>query len=278
MDTKTVERRAAVSDLVGGRSLTARSVLASALLGAEKPRLPVAALIAVAALFGISPGATRTCLWRMVSAGELVTDTDAGYALTGRLLERRNRVDDAAHPHGVAEHWDGTWELAVVSLERRSAAARLELRRAATALHLGELREGVWLRPDNLDADRLPTSRDVLDRQCAHFHRAESDITKEQVGSVFGLDDWVRDARRLVIAMTGELAAAPLDDRDGSSLAYLFALSIAVVRQLQLDPLLPAALLPKDWAADDLRDTYRRFDVAFKRRLNASGVQVGPKA
>src|ERR1700759_5226574 len=108
MDAKTLRRRAAVSDLVGGRSLTARSVLASALLGAEQPRLPVAALIAVASLFGISAGATRTCLWRMVSNGELATEGDAAYALAGHLLERRNRVDDAARPHGVSKRWDGT--------------------------------------------------------------------------------------------------------------------------------------------------------------------------
>jgi phenylacetic acid degradation operon negative regulatory protein len=257
-----------VQDLVDGRTLTARSVLASALLGAEQPRLPVAALIAVASLFGISAGATRTCLWRMVSNGELVTDDDAGYALTGHLLERRNRVDDAARPHGVADRWDGTWEIAVVSLERRSATARLELRTAAAALHLGELREGVWTRPDNLDPERLPSSRDVLDRQCVHFRHGVSDITNDAVGSVFGLDDWAHDARRLVAAMTGELDA-PVDEQPVSgALTYQFSLSVAVVRQLQRDPLLPAALLPDDWPAATLRDTYRRFDRAFKRRMN----------
>ena len=270
MNAKTIERRrAAVSDLVDGRALTARSVLASALLGADEPRLPVAALVAVASLFGISPGATRTCLWRMVSNGELVTDNDAGYALAGHLMERRNRVDDAARPRDAVDGWDGAWEMAVVSLERRSAAARLELRRAAAALHLGELREGVWIRPDNLDPARLPTSRAVLDRQCVHFHRADSDIGTDVVGALFGLDEWARDAGRLVDSMKGELDAAALDDqRDSATVTYLFALSVAVVRQLQLDPLLPAVLLPADWPAATLRDTYRRFDDAFKLLMN----------
>jgi phenylacetic acid degradation operon negative regulatory protein len=205
----------------------------------------------------------------MVSNGELAADDDAGYALTGRLLERRNRVDDAARPHGVAKRWDGTWEIAVVSLERRRAAARLELRRAATALHLGELREGVWIRPDNLDRDRLPTSREVLESQCVHFRRADSDITDDAVRSVFGLDAWVRDAGRLVVAMDGEL------DSEGSSLAYRFALSVAVVRQLQRDPLLPAELLPEGWPAVGLRDTYRRFDGDLKTRLNHTFAVAG---
>jgi phenylacetic acid degradation operon negative regulatory protein len=47
-----------------------------------------------------------------------------------------------------------------------------------------------------------------------------------------------------------------------------FALSIAVVRHLQLDPLLPAALTPDRWPGQALRERYRRFDKAFKHRLN----------
>ncbi|MCO1654103.1 PaaX family transcriptional regulator C-terminal domain-containing protein [Pseudonocardia humida] len=259
-------RRAGVADLVAmTRPLTARSVLASALLGARDARLPVAGLVAVAALFGISSGAVRTCLWRMVADGELTTD-DSTYALAGHLLERRRRVDDATRPgHLGSRPWDGSWELAVVSLERRPAADRTALRRAATALHLAELREGVWTRPDNLDPDRLPGSRAVLDRQCVQFRDAACDIAPAAVRSLFTLDEWAHDARRLTAAMAAELAATSDDP------AYRFLLSIAVMRHLQLDPLLPVALLDPDWPADDLRHTYRRFDEAFNQRL--FGVQ-----
>ncbi|WP_214406448.1 PaaX domain-containing protein, C- domain protein [Pseudonocardia lacus] len=256
-------RRALVADLVAGtRPLTARSVLASALLGARDARLPAAGLIAVASLFGISAGAVRTCLWRMVSDGELTTD-DSTYALAGHLLERRRRVDEAVRPG--PRRWDGTWELAVVSPARRAAADRLALRRAATALHLAELREGVWTRPDNLDPDRLPGSRAVLDRQCVRFDGATCDLPAPAVRTLFGLDGWADDARRLTAAMDGELDAAD------ESPDYLFLLSIAVMRHLQLDPVLPPALLDDDRPADDLRRTYRRFDEVFNRRIVARG-------
>jgi phenylacetic acid degradation operon negative regulatory protein len=259
------ERRARVADLVGERSLSARSVLATALLGADQPHLTVGELVAVASLFGISDGAARTCLWRMVSNGELASD-DGTYALAGGLLERRQRVDEAARSDDAAvPPWDGTWELAVVSRERRSAADRLALRRAATALHLAELREGIWFRPDNLDRDRLPTPRAVLDRQCVHFHRAATDIPAETVRSLFHLDDWAADARRLTQAMRDEMDTEAVSADD---FAYLFALSVTVVRHLQLDPLLPAELIPRDWPGHSLRKTYRRFDGVFKRRLN----------
>jgi phenylacetic acid degradation operon negative regulatory protein len=252
--------RSRVADLIGDRPLSARSVLATALLGAPQPHLAVGELVAIASLFGISDGAARTCLWRMVSNGELVSD-DGTYALAGGLLERRQRVDEASRiDDQAAPPWDGTWELAVVSLERRSAADRLALRKAATALHLAELRGGVWIRPDNLDRDRLPTLRAVLDRQCVHFHNAATGIPVDTVRSLFNLDDWATDALKLALAIRVEVEDP----------AYQFGLSVAVVRHLQLDPLLPAELIPQEWPGQDLRNAYRRLNETFKRRLSTA--------
>jgi phenylacetic acid degradation operon negative regulatory protein len=252
-----------VSDLIGNRPLSARSVLASALLGADQARLSVSALVAMASLFGISDGAARTCLWRMVSSGELTAD-GGSYALAGRLLQRRERIDEASRIDDEAAHrWDGTWELAIVSLERRPAADRLELRKAAMTLHLAELREGVWIRPDNLDPQRLPASRAILDQQCTHFHNAATDITADKMPSLFSLDEWMADARMLTDAMDVDLKRNKRE-----SIRYEFALSIAVIRHLQLDPMLPDELTPEHWPGHTLRRTYRRFDGAFKRRMN----------
>jgi phenylacetic acid degradation operon negative regulatory protein len=258
--------RSRVSDLIGNRPLSARSVLASALLGVDQGRLTVGELVAVASLFGISDGAARTCLWRMVSTGELTSD-GGSYALAGRLLERRQRVDEASRiDDAAAAGWDGTWELAIVSLDRRSAADRLELRKAATALHLAELREGVWIRPDNLDPQRLPPSRTVLDRQCTHFHGAATDITAEKMRSLFSLDDWAADARVLIEAMNDALGTRVRDD-SAERIRDEFALSIAVVRHRQLDPLLPVELIGDHWPGRELRSTYRRFDEAFQQSV-----------
>ncbi|ORA14758.1 PaaX family transcriptional regulator C-terminal domain-containing protein [Mycobacterium asiaticum] len=257
---------ARVRELIGNRPLSARSVLASALLGSDEGRLTVAELVAIASLFAISDGAARTCLWRMVSNGE-VTGDDGSYALAGRLLDRRQRVDEASRfADGGA--WDGTWELAIVALERRSAADRLELRKAATALHLAELREGVWIRPDNLDPQRLPAYRSVLDRQCTHFHRAVTEIGADRMRALFALDDWASDARALIDAMEAALE----DNSDGSaqSIADKFALSVAVIQHLQRDPQLPAELVADRWPGDTLRHTYRRFDDVLKRRMNSA--------
>jgi phenylacetic acid degradation operon negative regulatory protein len=254
-----------VNELIGNRPLSARSVLASALLGADESRLPVGQLINIASLFGISAGATRTCLWRMTSAGELSAE-DGNYALAGRLLERRERVDEASRMDEAAD-WDGTWELAIVRRERRPASERLEFRKAAVALHLAELREGVWLRPDNLDPQRLSRARAVVDQQCIHFHAAATDLSPDHMRSLFSLDEWAADAAALIDAMNVELRRSQRAAA-AEHLVDQFALSIAVVRHLQLDPQLPVELTPAKWPGRTLRDTYHRFDEAFKRRLN----------
>lgn len=244
-------------------------MLATALLGADQPQLRVGELISSASLFGIGAGATRTCLSRMVAGGDLTTK-DATYALTGRLLERWRQIDDVARrEESGARRWDGTWELAVVWLDRRDAGDRLELRKAASALHFAEIREGVWTRPDNLDPARLPVPRAVIEQQCALFRGARSDMAAASVASLFSIADWSRDATRLIRAMDDELKAAAMDERETkAALTHQFALSVAVVRHLQRDPLLPSALLPQDWPAPDLRRVYRRFDSAFKQRMH----------
>ena len=77
--------------------------------------------------------------------------------------------------------------------------------------------------------------------------------------ALFDLDAWSDDAKSLVEAMNDDAAQSFTDQ---------FALSIAVVRHLQLDPQLPAELIPSHWPGHTLRTTYRRFDAAFKTRLN----------
>ena len=74
---------------------------------------------------------------------------------------------------GPAAPWDGGWTLAVVTETRRPVSARAELRRAMGVLRLAELREGVWLRPDNLDEGWAGPARAVVAAQCRRFTSPE---------------------------------------------------------------------------------------------------------
>ena len=111
-----IQSRKADADVlvaVDERPLTARSVIASTLLGTTPPRLPGRLLVRAGALFGLAEGTVRTALSRMVAAGELTAD-DGTYALAGPLLARQARQDESRRAVVAAETWDGGWTMAVV--------------------------------------------------------------------------------------------------------------------------------------------------------------------
>lgn len=242
------------------RPLTARSVIASTLLGMSPPRLSGQLLVRSGGLFGIAEGATRTALSRMVAAGELTT-ADGAYALAGPLLARQARQDESR----LADRrpWEGAWVLAVVNGESRSTAQRSELRSAAGALRLAELREGVWLRPENLDPERLPHHRAVFDAQCARFASRPTDRPAADLAAwLWDLSGWserAQDLRQRMNAVVVALEAGAVD-----ALAPGFVLSASVLRLTQDDPLLPDDLLPDAWPGPALRGEYDRYDRAYK--------------
>lgn len=233
-------------------------MIASTLLGVDPPRLPALALVRSGELFGLTEGATRTALSRMAGAGELVAG-DGDYALAGDLLERHARQQAARTT--ATRPWDGTWELAIVAAERRPAADRARLRDAARRLRLAEVREGCWARPANLDPDRAPAERAVVQAQCLTVRGARPDEPDAFV-EAFGPAGWAVTARWLLAEMTE--AQPALDRRDTAALAPTFELDAAVVRHLVADPALPAELVPPDWPAAELRDAFGRFDAGFK--------------
>ena len=147
--------------------LTARSVVASTLLGVHPPELPTRSLVATAELLGVSAGSARTAISRMVAAGEL-DPVDDGYRLASPTLLARQTRQDLSRTV-LDQPWDGTWRTLVVAADARPAAERIELRAALGALRFAELREGVWLRPDNLPAGVLPDAEATAADQCRSF-------------------------------------------------------------------------------------------------------------
>jgi phenylacetic acid degradation operon negative regulatory protein len=245
--------------------LTTRSVLASTLLGTRPPRLPVDRLVRAGALFGIAEGTVRTALSRMAAAGEVLAD-DGWYQLGGRLVERQQR-QEASRSAAREGQWSGRWWMAVVRDGRRSAGERADLRAAMRVLRWAELREGVWLRPANLDPQRFESSRKVVDRQC---HRFDVDSPGDGSGpelaaQLWDLAAWADRARALQAAL--DALVGQLEAGDLSALAPGFVLSAAVLRHFQADPLLPDGLLAADWPGAELRHHYDRYDRAYRALL-----------
>jgi len=241
-----------------GGALTARSVLASTLLGAEPPDLPVAHLVGLAALFGINENRARVALSRMVAAGEATTDGAGRYRVAGHLAERQRRQTSSRA--GRTRAWRGDWHLVVVTTAGSTAEVRGRRRRALALARLGELREGTWLRPDNLDLV-LPGD---LGADLERFS-ARPGGPAELAGRLWDLGAWAARADDLVARLA---ARSPGDWTD---LAPGFVLSAAVLRHLQADPLLPAELLPADWPGRSLRRAYDEWDARYRQVLAAWG-------
>jgi phenylacetic acid degradation operon negative regulatory protein len=240
------------------RPLSARSVVASTLLGMRPPRLPTLILVRSGALFGIAEGTTRVAISRMVAAGELEPDGD-GYRLAGALRARQARQDLSRS--GPSEPWDGRWSLHVVAADTRDAQQRSDLRSAAAALRLAELREGVWTRPANLPTGLLPDEEAVVAEQCRTFTAAPAEDPAALTAELWDLAAWAdraEDLRRRLAGIIGALEAGDL-----GALPDGFVLSAAALRHFQADPLLPVELLPKAWPGPALRADYEAYDAAF---------------
>ena len=220
--------------------MTARSVVLSVLLGAHPAWASAADLIRLTADFGIRESTLRVAMTRMVSAGDLVRSDD-GYRLSDRLLARQRRQDDAISPRLRADR--GEWLVLVITTVGIDAKSRSSLRNALQQSRFAELREGVWLRPDNLD-QTLP--REITER--VRVMRAHDDNPAELVDVLWDLQAWARVGRRLL----DDLASAP--DMPGR-----FTAAAAVVRHLLSDPVLPDELLPADWPGAQLRRAYTDF-------------------
>jgi phenylacetic acid degradation operon negative regulatory protein len=235
--------------------LTARSVLASALLGEDPPELPVAHLVHLAGLFGINENRTRVALSRMASAGEVTTDGSGRYRLAGHLLDRQDR--QAASRRGDIRPWGGEWRMVVVTTSGRAAEDRSALRRRLVVARLAEQREGVWLRPDNIDLRPDPAN----DTDVELFTVVPDGDPKALADRLWNLEGWAHRAVEL---------GQELDDltpTDPADLAPGFELSAAVLRHLLGDPLLPADLLSAAWPGSALRRTYDRWDRKYRQVL-----------
>ncbi|WP_205844169.1 PaaX family transcriptional regulator C-terminal domain-containing protein [Mycolicibacterium sp. GF69] len=227
--------------------MTARSVVLSVLLGAHPAWATASELLRLTADFDIRESTVRVALTRMVSAGDLVRSED-GYRLSDRLLARQRRQDDAIDPR--LRPWRGDWTTVVVTSVGTDARTRAGLRNSLHDSRFAELREGVWLRPDNLETTLSP---DVARR--VRVMVARDAEPAELVARLWDLPAWTRCGRAL------------LDEIDSAAdVPGRFVAAAAIVRHLLTDPVLPEELLPDDWPGAALRRAYNDFAAELSAR------------
>lgn len=227
--------------------MPARSVVLSVMLGAHPAWASAAELIRLTSDFGIKEATLRVALTRMVSAGDLVRSAD-GYRLSDRLLARQRRQDDSMRPQ--LRPWHGSWTTLIVTSVGTAARTRAVLRTTLRHKRFGELREGVWMRPDNLE---LELDADVRER--VRIMQAHDEDPAELAGQLWDLPAWAHTGQRLLDDMAG---ATDVPDR--------FVTAAGMVRHLLTDPVLPDELLPSTWPGTRLRAAYHDFAAELLAR------------
>lgn len=237
--------------------MTARSVVLSVLLGAHPAWATPGQLILLTSDFGIRESTVRVALTRMVSAGDLVRSED-GYRLSDRLMARQGRQDEAINPR--RRPWDGTWTTLVITSVGTDARTRATLRNALQDKRFAELREGVWMRPDNVVVE---LGSEVAER--VRVLRARDEAPAELAARLWDLSGWASAGREMLTAMS-----------DADDIPGRFVVAASMVRHLLADPVLPDELLPKRWPGDELRAAYGDFAAElFVRRDGMELAEVG---
>ena len=231
--------------------MTARSVVLSVLLGAHPAWATAAELIRLTGDFDIKEATLRVALTRMVGAGDLVRSED-GYRLSDRLMARQRRQDNAINPQMAS--WDGVWTTLVITSVGIDARTRAGLRTTLQENRFAELREGVWLRPNNVE-HALPD--EVLSR--VRMMHGYDDDAAGLAHLLWDLPGWAANGRRLLDDMA---AATDVPGR--------FVAAAGIVRHLLTDPVLPDELLPDDWPGAALRDAYAQFAAELSRLRSES--------
>lgn len=246
--------------------LSARA-LALGFLSTARGPMRVADLVRRAAVMAVDGGALRVALGRLCREG-IVQQVERGlYAIgpAGAALDRRAR-GWADAPQRVRA-WNGRWTIVLADHLGRSDRRQLRRRERALLLYgFARAPAGMWVRPDNL-AEPLPE----LVAQMAAIG-LDADATAFGDAAPLARDDaawralWPSEAleasyRFWIDELAASVARLPTLSPEAAARETLL-LGQSVIRAINRDPLLPAALVDSD-----LRDAM----VAAMRSYDAIG-------
>jgi phenylacetic acid degradation operon negative regulatory protein len=266
------------------RPLRGGSLLVTILGDAIAPRggtIALSSLIKLAMPFGLTERLVRTSIGRLANEAWVSFERSGRasfYSLTtngrARFAEATQRIYGAP-----PQDWDGLWTLVIVPPTLKTR--RDDLRDELLWLGFGQITPGVFAHPTykesaiNARLDELQSAGQLVVMKGSILSPAAS---ANLVAMGWDLDDLARRYKRF-IDMFSPVAAA-LDDASDASIAsdvafLLRTLLLHEYRKTHLrDPLLPAALLPEDWAGTDAqklcRDLYAKVFPASEQYLSAS--------
>ena len=248
--------------------LPTRTLVLSA-IGADGT-LDAGSLFAVAGVAGHSDKAMRDCLARVVRDGLLTRVAGRGrsaqYVATGLgRAELDTDIGWTAFAHRVdagLEPWDGYWHLIGFEIPERRRGARDALRGLLVESGAAPVQSGLYLHAGDLSdfvrqlASHLGVSGTVTSFVTATIQVGEHTRPADIVNRLWPLASLADRYDAIEQRLISIVEHAPITDDDMLA-ASMFSATLDTEAVLRSDPLLPAELLPADWAGERARRAFR---------------------
>jgi phenylacetic acid degradation operon negative regulatory protein len=243
---------------------TARSLILDLLSTLRRGSMPVRALVAAGALFGLEENAVRVALARLRAAGAVERDERGSYRLGRRNEAVRRQVVSWREVEKRVAPWEGSWiGVLTARLPRARGVPAKRRERALRLLGFRSLEPGLELRPDNLRGGVAGVREELgalaLDPAAAVF--AVRDLDAEREGRARALWDGpairrgYADSLRTLAASEARIAGMTIE----GAMVETFLVGGRVLRQIVLDPLLPEPFVPAA-EREALVERMRRYD------------------
>jgi phenylacetic acid degradation operon negative regulatory protein len=229
----------------------------------------VGALVRAASIFGIGENSLRVALARLRPRGIVESDERGLYRLGPAAQAVNEQVRSWRSVEGKIRPWDGSW--VAVETESLSRGDRAALRRRARALRLlgfRTLAATLHVRPNNLaggvEAVRRRLESLGLGRWALAFRISEldgdCDCRARGLWDARALERGYESTRARLDASAASLPGLARE----AAMAESFLLGGEAVRQIVLDPLLPAPIVDTS-KRRALVDAMRRYDRLGRR-------------
>ncbi len=230
----------------------------------------VGSLLRLLAPLGMSEASARTTLSRMSARGWLASNR-VGRRSFYELTDRGRRLLEAGesriyHPDWDRP-WDGTWYLLAYSIPEEDREQRDRLRDRLAWLGFGSLRSGLWISPHDVEAEvrEIAEALDLADYlECFRARGAAFSEPERLVSRCWDLPAINARYEAFIEAhLPGFYECRDRHERDASDPERCYVARFRLTHEYRdfplIDPYLPRALLPRDWAGECAAHLFRTY-------------------
>lgn len=224
-------------------TLSAKSLALDLLATVRRGAVPVRALIGAAEIFDIAENSMRVALARLCANGQVARDERGSYRLSGSAVSKRVRSWNRVGERMCS--WSGSWIAVHTGGLARKPTPLRHRSRALRFLGFRSLRAGLELRPDNLSGGMTAIRDELLALGLeanalvmrVELRGADADEAA-RLWETKALRAATRKMRDALAASSARLPHLPRKE----AMAASFSLGGSAIRQILLDPLLPAPI------------------------------------